>query len=125
MIKPERYSMKYARDSSRKGRTFHCFFLSIYEQIQSRRERNETKQNLCCSNVVCSDIYAANHSDSKEIAIQKETADLIYFALQMSEQTGGMLDLSIYPVLCAWGFATDNKQVPSADELESLLKTIL
>lgn len=56
--------------------------------------------------------------------IQKETSDLISFALQMAEQTGGMLDPSIYPVLCAWGFTTENKQVPSADELESLLENV-
>ncbi len=43
-----------------------------------------------------SDIYTANHSNGAEIVIQKETADLLSFALQMAEQTNGALSTSLY-----------------------------
>ena len=42
-------------------------------------------------------------------------------ALAMCRRTGGALDLSIYPVVRAWGFTTESYQVPEAEALEELL----
>ena len=104
--------------------TFQAYGEEAQAALDETEDRITDLENMWSVTRKGSDIYTANHSDGKEIMIQKETADLISFALRMSEQTGGMLDLSIYPVLCAWGFTTDNKQIPSADELESLLENV-
>lgn len=42
-------------------------------------------------------------------------------ALEMCERTDGALDVSIYPVLRAWGFTTGSYQVPTQEEIENLL----
>lgn len=68
-----------------------------------------------------SEIYQANHSNGAEVAVSRETAELVAFALKMAQKTGGRLDPTIYPVLAAWGFTTDNKQVPSPEQITSLL----
>ena len=71
-----------------------------------------------------SEIYRANHSSGQTVSVSQETAELISFALEMSKKTGGALDPTIYPVLTAWGFTTDSKQVPSPEQIAELLQNI-
>lgn len=71
-----------------------------------------------------SEIYAANHSDGKPVVISNDTAFLIDFALSMAHQTGGALEPTIYPVLTAWGFTTDEYHIPAQDELDDLLPLV-
>ncbi|MDE7230598.1 MAG: FAD:protein FMN transferase [Oscillospiraceae bacterium] len=69
-----------------------------------------------------SELYALNHGGSGEVSA--ETAELISFALEIAEKSGGALDPTIYPVLTAWGFTTEEKHVPPADELSRLLELV-
>lgn len=69
-----------------------------------------------------SEIYALNRSGSGEVS--SDTAELVSFALDISDRSGGALDPTIYPVLTAWGFTTGTNRVPSADELSELLKVV-
>ena len=71
-----------------------------------------------------SNIYRANHSSGQAVSVSEETAELVSFALEMAEETGGALDPTIYPILTAWGFTTSQKQVPSSQDLEQLLPLI-
>lgn len=69
-----------------------------------------------------SDIYAVNHSGGQTVTVDDQTAGLLSFALQMARKTGGALEPTLYPVLTAWGFTTDENRIPSADELSALLE---
>ncbi len=71
-----------------------------------------------------SEIYRANHSGGQAISVSHETAELISFALEMAQKTDGALDPTIYPVLTAWGFTTDSKQVPSDEQITALLQHV-
>lgn len=71
-----------------------------------------------------SDIYTVNHSDGQPVSVSEETAELLSFALQMAEETGGALEPTIYPVLTAWGFTTEENRVPSNAEITELLKNV-
>ncbi len=71
-----------------------------------------------------SEIYRANHSGGQTVSVSDETAKLISFALEMAQKTDGALDPTIYPVLAAWGFTTDSKQVPSDEQLDELLRNV-
>lgn len=53
-----------------------------------------------------------------------ETAALLSFALQIAEETDGALEPTIYPLLTAWGFTTEENRVPSDDEITELLKNV-
>lgn len=66
-----------------------------------------------------SEIYAINHNGSGHVSA--DTADLLDQALALCGQTGGALDLSIYPVVRAWGFTTGDYGVPETEELAELL----
>lgn len=68
-----------------------------------------------------SEIYAANHSGGAAVGISADTGELLRFALSMARETGGALEPTIYPVLTAWGFTTDNYQIPEPGEIDRLL----
>lgn len=71
-----------------------------------------------------SEIYAANHSNGAAADISADTEELLRFALDMARETGGALEPTIYPVLTAWGFTTDNYQIPEREELDRLLELV-
>lgn len=71
-----------------------------------------------------SDVYAVNHGDGQPVSVSEETAELLSFALQMAEETGGALEPTIYPVLTAWGFTTEENRVPSDTEITELLRNV-
>ena len=52
------------------------------------------------------------------------TADLMGKALAMCSRTNGTLDISVYPIVRAWGFTTGSYKVPSEEELTSLLPLV-
>ena len=71
-----------------------------------------------------SDIYAVNHSGGQPVSVSDDTAAVVSFALEMAEETAGVLEPTIYPVLTAWGFTTDEHRVPSQEEIDGLLASV-
>ncbi len=66
-----------------------------------------------------SEVYAINRDGSGVLTGEADT--LMQGALGICARTGGALDLSIYPVVRAWGFTTGQYQVPD----EALLKELI
>lgn len=66
-----------------------------------------------------SEIYALNQAGSGTVS--EDAAALLGQALALCGRTGGALDLSIYPVVRAWGFTTGEYGVPADDVLSGLL----
>ena len=71
-----------------------------------------------------SEVWAINHSGGASVTVQADTAALLDLYLDLAQKTGGALDPTIYPVLRAWGFTTDQKRVPGAGELAGLLERV-
>lgn len=71
-----------------------------------------------------SDIYAVNHSGGEAVQVAEDTAVLLENALRVCQQTDGALDVSIYPVVKAWGFTTGAYQVPGAETIQALLANV-
>ena len=53
-----------------------------------------------------------------------DTSDLISAALSLCKRTDGALDISVYPIVRAWGFTTDNYQVPDDASIQALLPLV-
>ena len=64
----------------------------------------------------------AQLNQNKSAILSEDAGYLVERALELNKETGGAFDIAIYPVMEAWGFPTQNYQVPTADTLESLLK---
>lgn len=71
-----------------------------------------------------SEIYTINHADGESVTVSDETTELLRFSLEMGKQTEGALDITIYPVLTAWGFTTGNYQIPSEELLAEKMQLV-
>lgn len=69
-----------------------------------------------------SEIHTLNSTGTA--VLSDDTAGLMNEALTLCESTEGALDITVYPVVRAWGFTTGEHRVPSADELEVLLENV-
>lgn len=67
-----------------------------------------------------SDIYRLNRDGS---AVPDElTAKALRQSLEYCQDTGGALDISVYPLVCEWGFISGDHHIPSQDALKRLLQ---
>lgn len=71
-----------------------------------------------------SEIYQVIHSGGNPVELSGDTAKVVEFALDMAKKTEGALDPTIYPVLEAWGFTTDENRIPEPEELQALLEHV-
>jgi len=69
-----------------------------------------------------SDVSRLNAAGGEAVEVGEDLGRLILIANTYHQWTDGALDISIAPVVSAWGFTTDRYRVPSQAELEELLK---
>jgi thiamine biosynthesis lipoprotein len=69
-----------------------------------------------------SEVYALNRAG--EGALSEPAAALLRSGLALCERTGGALDLTVYPLVRAWGFTTGEYRVPSEEERAALLEKV-
>lgn len=69
-----------------------------------------------------SEIHQLNDSGSG--ALSAESAALLRSALSLCERTGGLLDVTIYPVLRSWGFTGEEYRIPEPALLQTLLEKV-
>ena len=65
-----------------------------------------------------------NGGAGANVAVTEEVAELLKTAEQYSVATGGTFDMTIAPVVSAWGFTEDYYRVPEQAELETLLQFV-
>ena len=104
--------------------TFTAYGEDAQAALQEAEECIQQVEGLWSVTDEDSEIYQANHSGGQPVTVSEETAEIISFALEMAQRTGGALDPTIYPVLTAWGFTTDSKQVPSQQQIAQLLEQV-
>lgn len=85
------------------------------EQIQSLEEKLSVTDEK-------SDIGRLNADGGGTVS--GETEDLLRAALAICERTDGALDISLYPVLRAWGFTTGDYAIPDRYVLDGLLQSV-
>lgn len=71
-----------------------------------------------------STLYNINSAAGEGIVVTGQIAEMLQTAQEVSSATGGALDLSVYPLVKAWGFVDGLYNVPSESEIESLLESV-
>lgn len=66
----------------------------------------------------------ARANAGERVVLGDDGAALLRRALGMGETTGGALDVTVYPLVRAWGFTTGEYRVPSKEEIDSLLPLV-
>lgn len=69
-----------------------------------------------------SDIGRINASGVTDVS--PDTAEIINYAKLIGEETGGALDITVYPVLKEWGFTTGEYKIPDSETLNDMLKKV-
>lgn len=92
--------------------------------LQAASQRVMELEELFSVTRTDSEVYAINQSAGEWTPIQAETLYLLHNALTLGERSEGALDISIYPVVKAWGFTTDTYQVPDETLLAQLLTQV-
>lgn len=90
--------------------------------LQAAEDKIHSLEKLWSVTDENSEVYAINHSGGQTVQISPETAELLEFSQNMHKRTNGALDISLYPVLTAWGFTTAEYRVPSDNEIANLLE---
>lgn len=79
-------------------------------------------ENMFSTTQAGSDIYMLNQNG--QATVGKDTEILLNKALQLCAKTNGALDVSIYPIVTAWGFTTGEYQVPEPAKINQLLAKV-
>lgn len=91
---------------------------------EAAAERIRELEKLFSVTAEGSDVWNANHSGGEAVEVSSDTASLLRPALELCRSTGGALDVTIYPVVKAWGFTTGEYRVPDREELSALLERV-
>lgn len=71
-----------------------------------------------------SDIACINAANGQPVSVDNETAALLRKALEYSEQSDGVFDLTIYPVKQLWDFKAETPHLPDAAELATAVEKV-
>ena len=71
-----------------------------------------------------SEVSRLNAAGGDAVEVSEDLRTLLYLAHSYHFYTEGAIDITIAPVVSAWGFAGDSFQVPSPAELEKQLKLV-
>lgn len=92
------------------------------EAVEEAAKEIEKIEELASTELLTSEVSVLNRE--QKAVLSDETAEMVDRALQIYEETDGAFDITVYPVVEAWGFFDKNYRVPSQKELEVLLKNV-
>ncbi len=97
---------------------------AVQEALDNAVERINALEQALSVTIPESDVSRLNSSAGEPVSVGGDALNIITKSLEISERTGGALDITVYPVLKAWGFTAEEYSVPSADQLASLLEYV-
>lgn len=103
--------------------------LKIYgenSQDAANAVENKTQQldSLLSAEDENAEIYRLNHSKSHSLELSEDTADIVQRSLELCKKSEGSLDITIYPVVCEWGFISKSYNIPKQSKIDELLKSV-
>lgn len=69
-----------------------------------------------------SEIYKLNNTG--QAALSGNTIEIINRSVELCSQLNGALDISVYPIVCEWGFISGDYKIPSESEIKELLTKV-
>ena len=99
--------------------------LTVYgpqERLDEAAELIHDAEGLLSVTAEGSDIALLNSAGKGEV--HGETAALLERALEICALTDGALDITVYPLVRAWGFTTGEYRIPEDGEIEKLLEGV-
>lgn len=104
--------------------TIKAYGSNAFQGIAAATEEIYRLENLLSTTKEGSEVYRINHANGEAVQVSDETTYLIKEAINISSQTGGALDITIYPIVKCWGFTGDEFRVPEDSEIQVLLNDV-
>jgi len=79
---------------------------------------------LLSAHIEGSDVYRINNALGAQVSVSAETIEVLEVAEEVFRRTNGAFDVTIGAVLRLWGFGTEARQVPTAEELLSAMNGV-
>ncbi|MEW6244450.1 MAG: FAD:protein FMN transferase [Bacillota bacterium] len=71
-----------------------------------------------------SDVWKVNNSPGQMIEVSADTLAIIQLAQQVSEQTDGAFDISVFPLVQLWGIGKKDEYVPTESEVAAVVASV-
>lgn len=96
------------------------------DAVQAARQEVERLEGLLSRTDPDSELSALNRraGDGSLVSLEPEVARLLAFAKSVSQMLPGDFDSTIAPVMDAWGFTKEERQVPSAETLAAAMALV-
>ena len=94
------------------------------EVLSEARQMVQNYENLFSVNIGTSDVARLNKAAGEPVQVSEETYDLIQKSIGVSKLTEGLFDISVYPLVKAWGFTTETYRVPEQEEIQRILENV-
>lgn len=90
--------------------------------LQAAQAEIERLNDIFSIGVESSDIARLNREGSGQVS--PDTAELLRRTLALYEETGGIFDPTVYPLMELWGFVSKDYHVPTEEELAAALALV-
>lgn len=116
-----------------KSATKNIFAMDTYMEITAYGRNCEKAVEAAAQEIERLDALLSTGSETSEVTqinqnksglLSEDSAYLLQRSLEIYESTKGAFDITIYPVMEAWGFAGEEFRVPSKEELNDLLGSV-
>lgn len=116
-----------------KSKSQDIFAMDTYMTVTAYGEKCEEAVDAAVAEIERLDDLLSTGSDDSEVTkinkngggtLSEDTSYLVKRALEVYKDTDGAFDISIYPVMKAWGFAGDTFQVPDKKTLSNALSLV-
>lgn len=97
---------------------------SAQELLTEARQLVQKYEGLFSVNTRTSDVAKLNQAAGSAVQVSPETYELIQKSIEISKETEGLFDISIYPLVRVWGFTKEEYRVPEPEELGRLLEKV-
>ena len=109
------------------------FSMDTYMEITAYGSKGEAAIASCKDEIYLLEALLSVTDDTSDIGwinasgitdVSPDTAEIIEYAIQIGRETEGALDITVYPVLKAWGFTTEEYRIPDSETLNALLQRV-
>lgn len=121
------------REQNNKSASAQIFAMDTYMELTAYGKNAEETVGAAKDEIERLDALLSTGNDKSEIGqlnknkkgqISADTQYLLNCSFTIYEETDGAFDITIYPVMRAWGFTGEEHHIPTEEELQSLLQLV-
>ena len=107
------------------GTTYHITYEnSVKRNLQKDIDSILKAFDLSLSVYIPNSIISRINSNDKTVRVDKLFKDVFQKSKMISENTGGAFDITVGPLVNAWGFGPKGRRTPTKSQVDSLLKFV-